>query len=136
MNHVLTWYPPILIATTPVQRNQRYVVRSDGQKQSQKIGETPTATSGGLSVDHLGEGCVAAFALTSALGQSEGPLSSAAGAFLDALGQDGGLVGALTATVVPVLPFLPRAAGDLVLYSAARGAIDLALDEGVIERFP
>lgn len=89
----------------------------------------------GFTVSHLGDGCVAAFALTSALGQSEGPLTIAAGEFLAACVR-GGVMEALSAVLVPLLPFLPRAVGDLLLYSATRAAIDRALDEGGIKPFP
>lgn len=90
----------------------------------------------GFTVSHLGDGCVAAFALTSALAQSEIPLTLAAGEFVDALGRGEGLLYALVAVVLPALPFVPRAAGGLLLYSVARAAIDRALDEGVIKPFP
>lgn len=90
----------------------------------------------GFTVGHLGDGCVAAFALTSAGGQSEVPLTLAAGQFVDVLGRGGGLLEALGAVVLPVAPFLPRAAGGLLLYSVTRTAIDRALDEGVIKPFP
>lgn len=87
-------------------------------------------------MDRLGDGCVAAFALTSALAQSEAPLGLAAGEFLSSLGRGGGILDAFAAALLPALPFLPRAAGGLALYSAARGAIDLALDERAIKPFP
>lgn len=90
----------------------------------------------GFTVSHLGDGCVAAFAITSALGQSEAPLSLAAGEFLNVFGRGGGLLEALAAVLLPALPFLPRAVGDLLLYSAARAAIDRALDDGAIKPFP
>lgn len=90
----------------------------------------------GFTVGHLGDGCVAAFALTSALGQSEAPLTLAAGKFVGAFEGGGGIVEALAAVLLPMVPFLLRAGGDLLLYTAARTAIDHALDQGVIEPFP
>lgn len=85
---------------------------------------------------HLGDGCVAAFALTSALGQSEATLTPAVSEFIEVLGRGGGLVEAMATAFVPAVPFLPRAVGDLFLYSATRAGIDWALDDGGIESFP
>ncbi|CAN0415263.1 unnamed protein product [Ectocarpus fasciculatus] len=120
----------------------RYVVRSD-REQSPSAAATATAEKeppvpqmDGFTVGHLGDGCVAAFALTSALGQSEAPLTLAAGEFVGVLGRGGGIVEALAAVLLPAAPFLPRAAADLFLYSATRAALDRALDEGVIKPFP
>lgn len=79
---------------------------------------------------------MAAFALTSAVGQSEVPLTLAAGEFAGVLERGGGVVEAFAAVVLPFLPFLPRAAGDLLLYSVVRTAIDRALDQGAIKPFP
>ncbi|CAM9377852.1 unnamed protein product [Ectocarpus sp. 13 AM-2016] len=115
----------------------RYVVRSDReQSPSATTGEPPVPQMDGFTVGHLGDGCVAAFALTSALGQSEAPLTMAAGEFVGVLGRGGGILEALAPVLLPAAPFLPRAAADLFLYSAARLAIDRALDEGVIKPFP
>lgn len=85
---------------------------------------------------HLGDGAVAAFALASAMGQSEVPLTMAAGEFVDVLSRGGGVVEAFGAVLLPAAPFLPRVAGDLFLYSTARAAIDRALDQGAIKPFP
>lgn len=90
----------------------------------------------GFTVGHLGDGCVAAFALTSALGQSEVPLALAAGEFAGVFERGGGVVEALAAVLLPAAPFLPRAAADLLFYSIARTAIDRALDQGAIKPFP
>lgn len=89
-----------------------------------------------FTVGHLGDGCVAAFALTSALGQSEATLTPAVSEFVGVLEKGGGLVEAIATALVPAAPFLPRAVGDLLLYSATRAAIDWALDDGGIESFP
>ena len=96
----------------------------------------PIPQMDGFTVGHLGDGAVAAFALTSALGQSEVPLTLAAGEFVAVLGRGGGVVEALGAVLLPAAPFLPRVAGDLFLYSAARAALDRALDQGAIKPFP
>ena len=90
----------------------------------------------GFTTEHLGDGCVAAFALTSALGQSEMMLTTAAVAFVSVLERGGGLAEALAMGLLPAASFLPRAAGDLLLYSAAREALDRALDSGGVESFP
>lgn len=97
---------------------------------------TPVPQMDGFTVGHLGDGAVAAFALTSALGQSEVPLTLAAGEFVGVLGRGGGIVEALGAVLLPAAPFLPRVAGDLFVYSAARAALDRALDRGAIKPFP
>lgn len=89
-----------------------------------------------FTVGHLGDGCVAAFALTSALGQSEATLTPAVSDFVGVLERGGDLVEATATAFVPALPFLPRAVGDLFLYSATRAAIDWALDDGRIKSFP
>lgn len=125
------FFPPLFSYT------HRYVVRSDReQSPSATAGEPPVPQMDGFTVGHLGDGCVAAFALTSALGQSEVPLTLAAGEFVGVLGRGGGILEALAAVLLPAAPFLPRAAADLFLYSTARAAIDRALDEGVIKPFP
>lgn len=99
-------------------------------------GSNGSAQGEGLNVNLLGDGCVAAFALTSALAQSEGPLIAATGEFMGALGLGGTVLDGVAAAVLQILPFVPRAAGDLVLYSVIRGAIDLALDKRVIQSYP
>lgn len=125
---------------------RRYVVRSDRDASNAAGGDTATTTTtltdppvlqmDGFTVGHLGDGCVAAFALTSALAQSEVPLTLAAGEFVGVLERGGGMVEAFAAVLLPAAPFLPRAAGDLFLYSATRAAIDRALDQGLIKPFP
>ncbi|CAM9774513.1 unnamed protein product, partial [Laminaria digitata] len=104
----------------------RYVVRSDREtptaQQATKTTTTKTTTvlpqqMDGFTVGHLGDGCVAAFALTSAFGQSEVPLATAAGEFAGVFERGGGVVEALAAVLLPAAPFLPRAAADLLFYS-------------------
>lgn len=120
----------------------RYVVRSDRETPTaQQATQTKTKAAlpqqmDGFTVGHLGDGCVAAFALTSALGQSEVPLALAAGEFAGVFERGGGVVEALAAVLLPAAPFLPRAAADLLFYSIARTAIDRALDQGAIKPFP
>eukprot|EP00752_Nemacystus_decipiens_P005347 g4848.t1 len=118
----------------------RYVVRSDRETPPDASGtpdpSVPIPQMDGFTVGHLGDGAVAAFALTSALGQSEVPLTLAAGEFVAVLGRGGGIVEAFGAVILPAAPFLPRVAGDLFLYSVARAALDRALDRGAIKPFP
>ncbi|CAN0238640.1 unnamed protein product, partial [Hapterophycus canaliculatus] len=100
----------------------RYVVRSDRETSmaagaAASTADPPVPHMDGFTVGHLGDGAVAAFALTSALGQSEVPLTLAAGEFVGVLGRGGGLAEAFAAVLLPAAPFLPRAAGDLFMYS-------------------
>lgn len=106
-----------------------------GDRNTSDQGSEPQVIEG-VSMQHLGDGCVTAFALTSALAQSEGPLSSAAQAFVDVLGHGEMSLGGLTVILLPALPFVPRALGDLLLYSVARNGLDKALDDGTIKPFP
>ncbi|CAM9298283.1 unnamed protein product, partial [Choristocarpus tenellus] len=101
----------------------RYVVRSDRSMKVKKGSQSGVPGGmGGLNVDQLGDGCVGAFAFTSALGQCEVPLTAAAAALADSLGHGAGPFGALVAGAVPALPFIPRLGGNLFLFSAARVA--------------